>query len=162
MTDTTKARRTIRFTLNGRPVAADIGLNQNITEVLQDSFGLGGSRESCGQGLCGCCTVIMDGKAVTGCLTLAAFADGASVTTVEGLADGETLSAEQEAFIETGAFQCGFCTPGMVMSAVDIAKRHPNASELEIRELLEGNLCRCTGYQNIVKAVQQGSAAMKA
>ncbi len=154
MTDTTNSRRTIRFTLNGRPVAADIGMNQNITEVLQDSFGLGGSRESCGQGLCGCCTVIMDGKAVTGCLTLAAFADGASVTTVEGLADGETLSAEQEAFIETGAFQCGFCTPGFILMTKQLLDENPDPDDEEIRHYLSGNLCRCGAYPEIVKAVK--------
>ncbi|MCC2099249.1 MAG: (2Fe-2S)-binding protein [Hyphomicrobiales bacterium] len=154
MTESTAMRKTIRFTLNGRPAVADIGMNQNITEVLQGSFGLGGSRESCGQGLCGCCTIILDGKAVTGCLTLAAFADGATITTVEGLADGETLSPEQEAFIETGAFQCGFCTPGFLLMTKQLLDENPEPGEDEIRHYLSGNLCRCGAYPEIIKAVQ--------
>ena len=162
MTESTAMRKTIRFTLNGRPAVADIGMNQNITEVLQGSFGLGGSRESCGQGLCGCCTIILDGKAVTGCLTLAAFADGATITTVEGLADGETLSPEQEAFIETGAFQCGFCTPGMIMTAEALLRDEPDPDEDRIREALGGNLCRCTGYVKIIRSVRAAAEELKA
>ena len=106
------APRTIRFRLNGQAVAAQVAPHANLVEVLQEEFGLYGARESCGQGLCGCCTVIVDGRAVSGCLYLAAFADGAEVTTVEHAPDGEPLDAVQEAFIETGAFQCGFCKIG--------------------------------------------------
>ncbi len=147
-------RRTIRFTLNGRPAVADVGVHQNLTEVLQEQFGLGGSRESCGQGLCGCCTVLADGKAQTGCLTLAVFLDGANLTTIEGLADGETLSAEQEAFIETGAFQCGFCTPGFILMTKQLLDENPQPTDDDIRHYLSGNLCRCGAYPEIIKAVK--------
>lgn len=150
-------RRTIRFTLNNRPVTADVGVHQNLTEVLQEQFGLAGSRESCGQGLCGCCTVLADGKALTGCLTLAVFANGAEITTVEGLADGETLSPEQEAFIETGAFQCGFCTPGFLLMTKQLLDENPDPDEAAIKHYLSGNLCRCGAYPEIVKAVQRAA-----
>lgn len=154
MRDTQLEQRTIRFTLNGRPVAANIGVHQNITEVLQENFGLAGARESCGQGLCGCCTVLINDQAVTGCLSLAVFADGATITTIEGLADGETLSPEQEAFIETGAFQCGFCTPGFILMTRKLLDEKPHPSEDEIRHYLSGNLCRCGTYPEIIKAVK--------
>src|SRR5262245_20073823 len=107
--------RVIRFTLNGRPVSATIAPHHTLVELLQGTFDLFGARESCGQGLCGCCTVLVDGTAVSGCLHLAAFVDGAAVETVERLAEGQTLDPVQAAFIEAGAFQCGFCTPGFVL-----------------------------------------------
>ena len=162
MTDAASQRRTIRFTLNGRPASADIGVHQNLTEVLQDSFGLSGSRESCGQGLCGCCTVIVDGKALTGCLTLAAFADNTSITTIEGLADGETLAPEQQAFIETGAFQCGYCTPGFILMTRQLLDENPDPDEEQIRHYLSGNLCRCGAYPEIIKAVKLAASKRKA
>lgn len=146
-------RRTISFHLNGRPVTADIGEHQNLTEVLQDNFGLFGSRESCGQGLCGCCTILVDDKATTGCLSLAAFADGSHITTIEGLADGETLSPEQQAFIDTGAFQCGYCTPGFILMTKCLLDENPDPDEDEIRHYLSGNLCRCGAYPEIINAV---------
>ena len=148
------SRHTINFTLNGRPVTADVGTHQNLTEVLQEIFGLFGARESCGQGLCGCCTVLIDGAAVTSCLSLAAFADESDVQTVEGLADGEELSPEQEAFIETGAFQCGYCTPGFVMMTRQLLDENPDPDDDEIRHYLSGNLCRCGAYPEIVQAVR--------
>ena len=149
------SRRTISFTLNGRPAAAEIGVHQNLTEVLQENFGLFGARESCGQGLCGCCTVLIDGEAVTSCLSLAVFADGATIETIEGLSHGDTLSPEQEAFIETGAFQCGYCTPAMLITARDIVMRLPDADDRRVRVELSGNMCRCTGYMGIVKAIRR-------
>ena len=148
------SRHTIKFTLNGRPVTADVGTHQNLTEVLQESFGLFGARESCGQGLCGCCTVLIDGAAVTSCLSLAAFADGSDVQTVEGLADGEELSPEQEAFIEIGAFQCGYCTPGFVLMTRQLLDENPDPDDDEIKHYLSGNLCRCGAYPEIVQAVR--------
>ncbi len=151
------SRRTIEFSLNGRPVTAEIGVHQNLTEVLQESFGLFGARESCGQGLCGCCTVLVDGQAVTSCLSLAAFADGAEVETVEGLAEGDALSPEQEAFIETGAFQCGYCTPGFILMTKQLLDENSAPSEDEIKHYLSGNLCRCGAYPEIIKAVQLAS-----
>ncbi|MDO8442922.1 MAG: (2Fe-2S)-binding protein [bacterium] len=155
------AQRTIRFTLNGRPVSARIAPHHNLVELLQDSFGLFGARESCGQGLCGCCTVLVNGVAVSGCLYLAAFVDGAEVVTVEHLASGDQLSPVQEAFIETGAFQCGFCTPGFVLMVHQLLDQNPEPSEDDIRHYLSGNLCRCGTYPEIIKAVQLAAQKRK-
>ena len=131
-------------------------------EVLQEEFGLFGSRESCGQGLCGCCTVLDDGTAVTGCLSLAAFADGTEITTIEGIADGETLSAEQEAFIEIGAFQCGYCTPGFILMTKQMLDENPAPDDDAIRHYLSGNLCRCGTYPEVLKAVKLAAHKRKA
>ncbi len=133
--------RTINFTLNGEPVAAEIKPHHNLVELLQRDFNLMGARESCGQGMCGCCTVLVNGAAVSGCLYLAAFVDGAEVTTVEHLANGDTLSPVQEAFIEAGAFQCGYCTPGfllMTTQLLDAASRPRRRSDpaLSLRQSL--------------------------
>jgi aerobic carbon-monoxide dehydrogenase small subunit len=147
------ARRTIRFTLNGRPVSAEVAPHHNLVELLQDRFALTGARESCGQGLCGCCTVLVDGRAVSGCLYLATFVDGAEVVTVEHLAAGERLDPVQEAFIEAGAFQCGFCTPGFVLMTRQLLDAHPDPSDADIRHYLSGNLCRCAAYPEIIAAV---------
>jgi len=154
-------QQTIRFTLNGKPVEANIAPHHNVVEVLHN-FGLFGARESCGQGLCGCCTVIVNGKAVSGCLYLAAFIDGTEVSTVEGLAPGGRLSDVQESFIENGAFQCGFCTPGFVLMVHQLLERHPDPSEEEIRHYLSGNLCRCATYPQIIEAVRSVAEKRKA
>jgi carbon-monoxide dehydrogenase small subunit len=148
------AARTIHFTLNGDPVEADIKPHHNLIEVLQGEFNLMGARESCGQGLCGCCTVVVNGAAVSGCLYLAAFADGAEVRTVESLADGETLSPVQEAFIEAGAFQCGYCTPGFIMMATQLLDANPDPDDDQIKNYLSGNLCRCGTYPEVIQAVK--------
>ena len=145
--------RTIRFTLNGEPASAAVAPHQNLVELLAQ-FGLGGARESCAQGLCGCCTVILDGRAVSGCLFLAAFADGANIETVEGLATGSELDPVQEAFIEAGAFQCGFCTPGFVLMTRQLLEENPAPDDDDIRHYLSGNLCRCAAYPQIIEAVQ--------
>ena len=155
------ALRVIRFTLNGKPVSARIAPHHNLVDMLQDSFGLFGARESCGQGLCGCCTVLVNGVAVSGCLFFAAFADGADVVTVEHLASGERLSPVQEAFIETGAFQCGFCTPGFVLMVHQLLDENPEPTEDDIRHYLSGNLCRCGTYPEIVKAVKLAAQKRK-
>ena len=155
------ALRIIRFTLNGKPVSARIAPHHNLVELLQDSFGLFGARESCGQGLCGCCTVLVNGVAVSGCLFLAAFADGAEVVTVEHLASGEQLSPVQEAFIETGAFQCGFCTPGFVLMVHQLLEQNPEPTDDDIRHYLSGNLCRCGTYPEIIKAVKLAAQKRK-
>jgi len=146
--------RTIRFVLNGEPVVAHIESHHNLVEVLQREFNLMGARESCGQGMCGCCTVLVNGLAVSGCLYLAAFVDGAEVKTVEHLACNGTLSPVQEAFIEAGAFQCGYCTPGFVLMATQLIDAHPDPNDEEIRHYLSGNLCRCAAYPEIVQAVK--------
>jgi carbon-monoxide dehydrogenase small subunit len=146
--------RTISFTLNGEKVAADIAAHQTIVEILRERFDLFGARESCAQGLCGCCTVLVDGTAVSGCLYLAALADGKEVTTIEHLAADGKLSPVQAACLESGATQCGFCTPGFVLMTTQLLKDNANPDDDEIRHYLSGNLCRCAAYPEIVKAVK--------
>ena len=150
------------LTVNGKSVTVEAAPNTLLVQALREHLHLTGTHVGCDTAQCGACTVIVNGDAVKSCNMLLAQAADAQITTIEGLAkpDG-TMHPMQAAFKECHGLQCGFCTPGMVMSAVDLCKKHPNASELEIREQLEGNLCRCTGYQNIVKAVQHGAAAMK-
>jgi carbon-monoxide dehydrogenase small subunit len=142
----------IQFELNGERVTAEVAPHHNLVELLQH-FGLFGARESCGQGLCGCCTVLVDGRAVSGCLYLAPLVDGAAVTTVEHSPTGE-LDAVQQAFIECGAFQCGFCTPGFVLMARQLLEENAEPNDEEIRHYLSGNLCRCAAYPEIVEAVK--------
>jgi len=150
------------LTVNGKSVTVDAAPNTLLVQALREHLHLTGTHVGCDTAQCGACTVIVNGDAVKSCNMLLAQAADAQITTIEGLAkpDG-TMHPMQAAFKECHGLQCGFCTPGMVLSAVDLCKKHPNASEQEIREQLEGNLCRCTGYQNIVKAVQHGAAAMK-
>ena len=146
----------ISFTLNGLPVSTDIESHRNLVELLQ-RFDLFGARESCGQGLCGCCTVLVDGQAVSGCLYFAVWVDGKSVATVESLdADGQ-LSPVQQAFIDAGAFQCGYCTPGFILMTHQLLKEHPNPSDDDIRHYLSGNLCRCAAYPEIIEAVKMAA-----
>src|SRR4051812_33955992 len=152
--------RTIRFTLNGRPVSAAIQPQHNLVEMLHQ-IGLFGARESCGQGLCGCCTVLVDDVAVSGCLYLALRVDGKAVTTIEHLDESGTLSPVQQAFIEAGAFQCGFCTPGFVLMTQQLLNQNPDPSEDEIRHYLSGNLCRCAAYPEILEAVRLAARSMK-
>ena len=154
--------RVISFSLNGEPATAQIKPYHNIIEVLQDQFNLMGARESCGQGMCGCCTVLVDGTAVSGCLYLAAFIDGAQVRTVESLADGDKLSPVQEAFIAAGAFQCGYCTSGFLLMATQLLDENPDPDDDDIRHYLSGNLCRCGAYPEIVQAVKIAAAKRKA
>jgi len=144
----------ISFTLNGEPVSAQVAPHHTIVEVLRERFDLFGARESCAQGLCGCCTVLIDGRAVSGCLFLAAFVDGAEVVTIEHLAADGQLSPVQEAFVECGAFQCGFCTPGFVLMTRQLLEGNPAPDEDDIRHYLSGNLCRCAAYPQIIEAVQ--------
>jgi carbon-monoxide dehydrogenase small subunit len=146
--------RTIQFTLNGEASSAEVAPHWTILEMLRERFNLFGARESCAQGLCGCCTVLVDGRAVSGCLFLAAFADGAEVITVEHLAIDGKLSPIQEAFLESGATQCGFCTPGFVLMTGQLLAEHPDPDDDEIRHYLSGNLCRCAAYPEIIKAVK--------
>ena len=155
--------RTISFTLNGEQVLAEIKPHHNLVEVLQREFNLMGARESCGQGMCGCCTVLVNGAAVSGCLYLAAFVEGADVKTVESLADARTqaLSPVQEAFIEAGAFQCGYCTPGFLLMATQLLDTHADPDEDQIRHYLSGNLCRCGAYPEIVDAVKLAARKRK-
>lgn len=152
-----------QLTVNGKSVTIEAPENTLLVEAIREHLRLTGTHVGCDTAQCGACTVIMDGHAVKSCNMLLAQAEGKSVTTIEGLAKADgTLHPMQAAFKECHGLQCGFCTPGMVMSAVDLCNKHPNASEQEIRELLEGNICRCTGYHNIVRAIQQGAVGMKA
>ena len=148
--------RLINFTLNGQPVSTAIEPHRNLVELLQ-RFDLFGARESCGQGLCGCCTVVVDGKAVSGCLYFAVWVDGKGVSTVEALDADGALSPVQQAFIDTGAFQCGYCTPGFILMSHQLLKENPNPSDDDIRHYLSGNLCRCAAYPEIIEAVKQAA-----
>jgi aerobic carbon-monoxide dehydrogenase small subunit len=150
-------QRTIAFTLNGRRVGATVASHETIVEILQRDFGLFGARESCGQGLCGCCTILVDGAAVSGCLYLAAFADGTDIVTVEGLSRGAELHPIQRAFIEKTGFQCGFCTPGFILMTKELLDRYPRPTDEEIRHYLSGNLCRCAAYPDIIEAVKRAA-----
>jgi carbon-monoxide dehydrogenase small subunit len=156
------APRAVSFTLNGVPVTALAEPHHNLIELLQTQFGLTGARESCGQGLCGCCTVLVNGLAVSGCLYLASFVDGATVATIESFDGAGTLSAEQEAFIETGAFQCGYCTSGFIVMATQLLDEHPEPTDSEIKHYLSGNLCRCAAYPEIIAAVKLAAQKRKA
>ena len=152
---------TVSMTVNGKAVSADVEDRTLLVQYLRDHLGLTGTHVGCDTSQCGACVVHVDGVSVKACAMLARQAEGATVLTIEGIADGETLHPMQEAFRENHGLQCGFCTPGMVMSAVDLVKENPDPSDHEIREWLEGNLCRCTGYHNIVKSIKAGAAAMR-
>jgi len=151
----------LSLSVNGKAVRADIDPRTLLVDFIRNNLALTGTHVGCDTGQCGACTVLVDGNAVKACTILALQAEGSKVTTIEGLAANGELHPMQAAFKECHGLQCGFCTPGMVMSAIDLVQRHPNADEKTIRAELEGNLCRCTGYQNIVKAVAQGAAAMR-
>ncbi|HET7596055.1 MAG TPA: (2Fe-2S)-binding protein [Burkholderiales bacterium] len=153
--------RTLRFTLNGEAVTAEVAPHHTLVELLQDRFALYGARESCGQGLCGCCTVIVNGRAVSGCLYLASFVDGAEVITIEHDA-GQGLDPVQQAYLECGAFQCGFCTPGFVLMTRQLLDEKPEPNDEEIRHYLSGNLCRCAAYPEIIAAVKLAARKRKA
>lgn len=150
----------VSMTVNGRPVSAEVEPRTLLVQLLREKLSLTGTHVGCDTSQCGACVVHIDGVSVKSCTILAVQADGAQVTTIEGLANG-TLHPMQEAFRDNHGLQCGFCTPGMVMSAIDLVKHNPDPSETEIREWLEGNICRCTGYHNIVKSIKAGAAAMR-
>jgi aerobic carbon-monoxide dehydrogenase small subunit len=147
--------------VNGKPVTADIDPSTLLVTFLREHLQLTGTHVGCDTAQCGACTVHVGGRAIKSCNVLAAQLMGAEVTTIEGITPADGLHPMQEAFKTCHGVQCGFCTPGMVMSAIDLVQHHPHATEREIREGLEGNICRCTGYHNIVKAVAQGAAAMQ-
>ena len=147
-------RSSIGFNLNGRSVLAEVESHWNIIEMLQTVFGLTGARESCGLGVCGCCTVLIDGDAVTGCLQLAVLVDGKNVETIENFDSEGELSTEQKAFIETGALQCGYCTPGMILMTRKLLEDYSDPTDEDIRHYLSGNLCRCAAYPEIIAAVR--------
>ena len=150
----------ISLTINGDTVDAIVKDNLTLLDFLRDQLGLTGTKKGCEQGECGACTVMLDGLPVNSCCTLAVECNGREVTTIEGLARGGELTPLQKQFIEKWALQCGYCTPGMIMSATALLNHNPHPTELEIREAIEGNLCRCTGYAKIVEAIQAAAAEM--
>ncbi len=147
--------------VNGDPVELMVEDDETLLEVLRDRLLLTGTKRGCGEGQCGHCTVIMNGKAVNSCLTLALEAEGSRVLTIEGLAEGDRLHPIQKAYVEAGAIQCGYCTPGMVMAIYSLLKENPRPGEDEIREGIKGVMCRCTGYYKIVEAVRMAAAGVK-
>jgi carbon-monoxide dehydrogenase small subunit len=149
----------VNIEVNGEAMTADdVWPGESLLYVLRERLGLPGSKNACEQGECGSCTVYLDGTPVCACLVAAGQAEGRSVRTVEGLAEDDQLDPVQEAFVRTGAVQCGFCTPGLIVAAHDLVRRKPDASDAEIREALAGNLCRCTGYEKILDAVRLAAA----
>ncbi|HOJ71047.1 MAG TPA: (2Fe-2S)-binding protein [Syntrophorhabdaceae bacterium] len=154
-------KRIINLIVNNKAYEIAVLPNRTLTQVLREDLNLLGTKEGCGIGDCGACTVILNGRPVNSCLVLAVQANGCNIQTIEGVADGNNLHPIQEAFVEYGAIQCGFCTPGMVLSAKSLLEKNPKPTEMEIREAISGNLCRCTGYQKIVEAIQAASKKMK-
>jgi len=151
--------RTIQLTVNGEVYERTVPVNQTLLQFLREDLGLTGAKEGCNEGECGACTVIMNGKPVNSCLVLAYEAEGSTVLTVEGLAKEGQLHPLQQAFLDEGAVQCGYCTPGMLLTAKAILDEYPDPSEAQIRKMMEGNLCRCTGYTRIVKTVRKVAEA---
>jgi len=151
----------VKLTVNGTSYELSVQPWEALVEVIRDNLGLTGTKEGCGLGECGACTVIMDGKTVNSCLVLAVEADGKQITTIEGSADGDKLHPVQEAFVEHGGLQCGFCTPGMIMSAKALLDENPNPTEEEIRRGIAGNLCRCTGYTKIIESIKAAAKNMR-
>jgi len=151
----------VSLTVNGKAVSAELDPRTLLVQLLRERLGLTGTHVGCDTGQCGACTVHVNGRAVKSCIVFAAQAQGSKVVTIEGIAAGGDLHPMQAAFRDHHGLQCGFCTPGIVMNAIDLVKKHPNPSEETVRAGLEGNFCRCTGYHNIVKAVLAGAAAMR-
>ena len=152
---------TVSLTVNGKVMSAEASGDTLLVNFIRENLGITGTHVGCDTSQCGACVVMVNGDSVKSCTMLAVQAEGAEVTTVEGLASNGDLHPMQQAFHDNHALQCGYCTPGMLISSIDLVTKNPNATEAEIRHGLEGNLCRCTGYHNIVKAVQAGAAAMK-
>lgn len=154
-------KKVMKLTINGESVEAAVEPNKTLLHFLREDLGLTGAKQGCGLGDCGACTVIMDGKAVNSCLVLAIQAQGKDILTIEGLAVDGRLHPIQQAFVDKGAIQCGFCSPGMILSAKAFLDTNPKPTELEIRTAISGNLCRCTGYQKIVEAIESASERLK-
>lgn len=152
-------KKLIHLNVNDHPVEVAVAPNTTLVDLLRYELGLTGTKKGCDLGDCGACTVILDGRAVNACLVLAVQADGCKVQTIEGLQESDGMHPLQAAFVEKGAIQCGFCSPGMILSAKNLLDRHPHPSEAEIRRAVSGNLCRCTGYQKIIEAIQSASSS---
>jgi len=153
-------KKTISLKVNGRSYALEVDAKDLLLDIIRENLGLTGTKRGCENGECGACTILIDGKAENSCLVLAVTADGKDILTIEGLSDGLTLHPLQQAFVDNAAVQCGFCAPGMLLSAKALLDDNPNPSEHEIREAIAGNLCRCSGYVKIVKAVRQAAAVL--
>jgi carbon-monoxide dehydrogenase small subunit len=151
----------IKLKVNGQEYELSVPLHRTLLEVIREELGLTGTKEGCSLGECGACTIIMDGKTVNSCLVLASEADGKEITTVEGLANGDELHPIQQAFIDHGGFQCGFCTPGMIMSAKALLDANPHPTEAEIKRAISGNFCRCTGYTKIIESIKAAAKDME-
>ena len=151
----------ITFRLNRKEIQIEAAPDRRVSDVLREDLGLTGTKESCGAGDCGACTILVDGESRLSCLMLAAQLQGHEITTIEGLAKDQRVHLLQKTFVEHGAIQCGFCTPGIVLASLDLLKRNPNPTRAQIREGLAGNLCRCTGYQKIVDAVQAAAESVQ-
>jgi len=154
-------QRIINFYVNEEQYQLIVNTRESLLDVLRNRLNLTGTKKGCNEGDCGACTVIMDGKSVSSCMVLAVEADGSHITTIEGLAKGDRLHPLQEAFIKYGALQCGFCTPGMIMSAKALIDENPEPSEEEIKKAISGNICRCTGYVKIIQAIKEAARMMK-
>jgi len=148
----------LRFTLNGSPRSLEVRADRRLIDVLRDDLGCTGTKEGCSIGVCGACSVLVGGELLSACLLPAVFVEGRAVTTVEGLAHGDDLSPLQDAFIRQGGFQCGICTPGQLIAATALLAEHPRPSDIEIRDWMMGNLCRCTGYHGITRAIKAAVA----
>ena len=151
--------RTIKLTLNGTPIGREVEDSRLLVEFLREDLKLTGTKESCGVGVCGACTVLLDGKPISSCLALAVHADGCAVTTIEGIAEGDQLHPVQEAFLAHGGFQCGICTPGQILAAKALLDANPHPTRAEIQHWMMGNLCRCTGYYKIIDAIVAAAGA---
>jgi aerobic carbon-monoxide dehydrogenase small subunit len=151
--------RSINLTLNGRPIGAEVEDSRLLIEFLREDLKLTGTKESCGVGVCGACTVLLDGKPISACLALAVHADGCVVTTIEGIAEGDRLHPLQEAFLAHGGFQCGICTPGQILAAKALLDANPHPTRAEIQHWMMGNLCRCTGYYKIIESIAAAAGA---
>jgi carbon-monoxide dehydrogenase small subunit len=153
--------KSIKFVINGQPFEIEVKPWRTLLEMIREDLSLTGTKEGCGHGECGSCTVIMGGKTVNSCLVPALEADGQEILTIEGLSEGGKLNPIQEAFVEHSGMQCGFCTPGMIISAKALLDRNPDPSEKEIREAIAGNFCRCTGYTKIVESIGAAARALR-
>ena len=151
----------ISFTLNGQSVSLETAADRRVVDLLREDLKLGGTKECCGSGECGACTILVDGQSKLSCLMLAAQLQGRSIITIEGAAAEADAAGVQQAFVEHGAVQCGFCTPGMILATLDLLRRIPQPSREQVRHELSGNLCRCTGYQKIIDAVMAAAASLK-
>jgi aerobic carbon-monoxide dehydrogenase small subunit len=151
--------RTVKLTVNGAPVVRDVADNRLLVDFLREDLKLTGTKEGCGVGVCGACTVLLDGNPISSCLALVVHADGGAVTTIEGVAEGDRLHPLQEAFLAHGGFQCGICTPGQILAAKALLEANPHPTQAEIRHWMMGNLCRCTGYYKIIESIVAAAGA---